>query len=87
MTPEQKNILGAKRSKVTHLIRYEMRLRGYTCRSLARHIGCSSPSVSRVISGNGHSAKVLDALLCIGIPEELLFDPRFVLTQTVFSKE
>jgi len=36
----------------------------------------SASFVSKVITGGGHSPKVLDALLELGVPEKLLFDPR-----------
>lgn len=76
MTPEFRRQLGAQRAEVSHLIRHEMRVRGYSGRSLARAIGCSDVNVSRAISGSGHSPMVLDALRELGVPEEYLFDPR-----------
>lgn len=76
MTPEFRRQLGAQRAEVSHLIRHEMRVRGYSGRSLARALECSDVLVSRTISGNGHSQRVLDALRELGVPEQYLFDPR-----------
>lgn len=76
MTPEFRRQLGAQRAEVSHLIRHEMRVRGYSGRSLARALGCSDVNVSRTISGNTHSRLVLDALRELGVPEQYLFDPR-----------
>jgi hypothetical protein len=81
MTPEFRRALGARRDEVGHLIRHEMRMRGYTSKSLAQKIGCTGACVSRTISGGLHSAIVLDALREIGVPEEYLHDPR----RAVFS--
>ena len=36
-------------------------------------------NVLKVINGNGHSPRVLDALREIGVPEKYLFDPRLVV--------
>ena len=76
MTPEFRRRLGAKRAEVSHIILHEMRVRGYSGASLARALGCSSANVSKTICGGNHSALVLDALRSLGIPENLLFDPR-----------
>jgi len=76
MTPEVRRRLGSKRAEVSHLILHAMRLRGYSGAALARKLGCSGAHVSKVITGGGHSPKVLDALLELGVPEKLLFDPR-----------
>ena len=76
MTPEIRKILGAKRGKVSHLIQYELRVRGYNGARLARELKCSENNVSRAINGGGHSPMVLDAMREIGVPEKYLFDPR-----------
>ena len=76
MTPEFRRRLGAQRAEASHLIRHEMRVRGYSGRSLARALGCSDVNVSRTVSGNAHSPLVLDALRELGVPEQYLFDPR-----------
>lgn len=43
---------------------------------VARLAGVSNQTVSATISGFRHSPRVLDALREMGIPEQLLFDPR-----------
>ena len=78
MTPEIRRELGFKRAEVSHLIKHLMRLNGYTEPRLAKELGCSTNNVSRVITGNGHSEMVLNALREIGVPEQYLFDPRRV---------
>lgn len=76
MTPEFRRQFGEERAAVSHLIRHEMRLRGYSGRSLAEALGCSDVLVYRTICGTSHSPRVLDALHELGVPAELLFDPR-----------
>lgn len=76
MTPELFRQYGNRRAEVAHLIRYEMRKRGYNGTTLARELGCSRENVSHVLRGISHSPRVLDALRAVGVPEELLFDPR-----------
>lgn len=76
LTPEIRRQLGARRADVRHLIAHEMRLRGHTASSLARELGCSGVNVQKVVAGQGHSPRVLDALRALGIPEQYLFDPR-----------
>ena len=77
ITPEIRRRLGARRALVTHLIRYEMRMRGYTDARFAREIaGCSGENVRKTVTGRGHSALVLDGLKAIGVPRKYLFDPR-----------
>lgn len=77
-TIEIRRILGIKRAEVAHLIRYEMGLRGYTQRSLGRAMGISDIAVCKTVNGHAHSARILDKLIEIGIPEAYLFDPRRV---------
>ncbi|MDL2266803.1 helix-turn-helix domain-containing protein [Desulfovibrio sp. OttesenSCG-928-G15] len=76
MTKEIRLSLGAKRAKVAHLIHYEMGVRGFTGKRLARLLGCTPQNVSRVINGQSHSGLVLDGLRKLGVAEKLLFDPR-----------
>jgi len=77
MTPEIRRELGAKRSKVTHLIRYEMRLKGYNDSTFAEKVvGCTPQNVSKTLVGISHSPRVMDALRKLGVPEKYLFDPR-----------
>lgn len=76
ITPELRKVLGKKRYNVSYRIKHEMRVRGYSGRSLSREIGCSDVLISRTVNGDAHNPTVLDALRDIGIPEELLFDPR-----------
>lgn len=75
MTPEIRHRLGARRAEVSYLIKHEMRLRGHTCKSLAKQLGCSTENVSRTVRGLAHSPMVLDALLTL-VPERHLYDPR-----------
>lgn len=83
MTPEIRRKLGSQRAEVSHLITHELRKRGYTGASLARTLGCSANNVSRTIIGGAHSPMVLDALREIGVPEEYLFDPRYVSAPSI----
>ena len=76
MTPELRRSLGAKRSEVRHIIAHEMRLKGYTTTELGRELSLTGQTVGRVINGQLHSARVLDALIKLGISQDLLFDPR-----------
>lgn len=78
ITAEQRRQLGIKRSNVAYIIRYEMSIRGWTGESLGKMLGCSRKNISNLLRGIHHSPKVLDALREIGVPEELLFDPRRV---------
>ncbi len=68
--------LGKKRAAVLHLIRYEMKLRLYNQRRVARELGLSEAMVSKTVNGIKHSPRVLNKLRAIGVPEEYLFDPR-----------
>ena len=77
MTPEQKLILGARRAATKHLLVHEMRLRGHTSTSLARALGVTHQSIYKTVSGLMHSPRVLDALRELGVPQELLHDPRY----------
>lgn len=43
---------------------------------VAQMAGVSKQTVSATVNGFRHSPKVLEALRVIGIPEQLLFDPR-----------
>jgi hypothetical protein len=78
MTPAMRKMLSTKRAKVSHLILHEMGLRGYTCESLGRKIGCSGANIHRAIHGVHHSITVLTALRDIGVPEKYLYDPHAV---------
>jgi transcriptional regulator with XRE-family HTH domain len=75
-TPYIKRMLGRQRAEVAHIIQYEIVKRGVTQKLIAESLGCTRANVSSVVLGKSHSPRVLDALLSIGIPEELLFDPR-----------
>jgi predicted transcriptional regulator len=72
----RRKVLGARRAEVAHLIKYEMKRRGHTGESFAKLLGCSGQNVSVTICGYGHSKLVLDGLRAIGVPEDLLYDPR-----------
>lgn len=65
------------RREVRLLIRHEMLGRDYTGKKLAEELGCSENNVSKTLLGYQHSTGVLDKLRAIGVPEHLLFDPRF----------
>lgn len=49
---------------------------GLTITALAGQIGISHQAVSATLNGYCHSAKVLDALRNLGVPEKYLCDPR-----------
>ena len=63
--------LGNKRLIQRYLDMAEM-----TQTEFARSLGISQQAVGVVINGHGHSRRVLDGLRKLGVPEELLCDPR-----------
>ena len=71
--------LGEMRAEAAYIIVHEMVKRGYTMSRLARELGISNVSVSKVINGATHNPRVLDALHDIGIDAALLHDPRTFL--------
>ena len=75
-TQEIRKQYGMSRAKVTHLITHELRVRGWTQGRIAAELGISTSAISRVVNGAGHSAQILSKLREIGIPENLLHDPR-----------
>jgi hypothetical protein len=70
--------LGAARATIRHILGAEMMRRGYNGRRLARELGCSDGIVSDVLRGHKHSPRVLGGLRNIGVPEYLLYDPRYM---------
>ena len=82
MTHEERKKLGRERSKISHLILHEMRLRGWTQMRVASALGLSTTSVSRVVNGASHSQKILSKLHEIGVPEMYLYSPYPFVTVT-----
>jgi hypothetical protein len=75
---DRRRSIGEGRATVYHHILYEIRIRGYNNKSLAKALGCSESLVSKVLTGKKHSPLVLNGLQCIGVSEYLLFDPRYM---------
>ena len=80
-TPTQRRELGSQRAAVSHLIRHELSQRGHTGISVAASLKCSCTNVYDTMAGKKHSYKVLDELRSLGVPEELLFDPRMAVPE------
>ncbi|MDL2272353.1 helix-turn-helix domain-containing protein [Desulfovibrio sp. OttesenSCG-928-I05] len=76
MSPFVRRELGIRRSRHAYLIRETLNRRGWTLSSLARDMGISTQTVSKVINGQSHSERVLDRLRDENVPEHLLHDPR-----------
>ena len=76
MTPHVMRSFGMKRARVSHLIRYELGIRGWSQAKVARSLGCSEASVSKAVNGLSNSEDVLKELRKIGVPEKYLFDPH-----------
>lgn len=74
----RRRALGEQRAKVRFLIKQALDDKGFSGVSLAEKLGCSGQNVSSTILGRGHSELVLNGLREIGVPEDLLFDPRRV---------
>jgi len=85
ITHEIRKQSGVLRAKVTHLITYELRIRGWTQARLAADLGITAGAISRVVNGAGHSSQILDKLREIGISENLLHDPRLPLTNKQYT--
>ena len=76
MSPIVRREFGIRRSRYAYRIREALDRRGWTLSSLARDMGLSVQTVSKVINGQSHSVRVLDRLRDEEIPERLLCDPR-----------
>lgn len=82
-SPMLRAACGARRARFRFRIYEALALTGTSGAAIARQLGLQRASVSKVISGNGHSPVVLDALRDAGVPEEYLFDPRRVTIEEV----
>lgn len=75
-SPALRAACGARRARNRWRIYEALEKAGTSGAAIARGLGLERASVSKVITGNGHSPAVLDALREAGVPEELLYDPR-----------
>ena len=69
---------GSQRCFYSMRIYETLKRNGMSATTIAHDLGISRQAVSRVISGGGHSERVLNALRSIGVPEKYIFDPRRV---------
>lgn len=74
---------GARRARCRYRIYEALALAGTSGACIAKQLGLKRASVSKVITGNGHSPLVLDALRDAGVPEEYLYDPRRIAAEEV----
>jgi transcriptional regulator with XRE-family HTH domain len=65
-----------QRYKARFKIREVLDDQDITMNELGRRIGLSGQIVQRTVQGKSHSPRVLEALRQVGVPENLLFDPR-----------
>lgn len=71
--------LGYKRCFWSMRIYECLKRQGMSASTVAFTLGITPQAVSQTINGKRHSAKVLDALRNVGVPEKYLFDPRRLL--------
>ena len=72
------NRCGLRRFQNRYTIRAILESHGLSMAELGRRIGVSAELVSATVRGKKHSPRVLNALRDCGVPEEYLFDPRYV---------
>ena len=75
-SPALRATCGARRARNRWRIYEALEKAGTSGAAIARQLGVSRAAVSNVITGNGHSPVVLDALREAGVPEKYLYDPR-----------
>ncbi|HIW01514.1 MAG TPA: LacI family DNA-binding transcriptional regulator [Candidatus Desulfovibrio intestinipullorum] len=68
---------GRKRADVKRDIQRVLDAKGMNLVDVAKVAGVSRQTVSATLNGFRHSPRVLGALRSIGVPENLLFDPRW----------
>lgn len=66
---------GEKRCFYSYRIHEALARMGISATGLAREIGVCRQTVSKVILGQSHSPRILEALRQAGVPEKYLFDP------------
>ena len=81
--PSFRAACGARRARNRWRIYEALEKAGTNGAEIARQLGIKRASVSKVITGNGHSPIVLDALREAGVPEKYLYDPRRVVAEDV----
>lgn len=69
-------IYGTLRAQAKREIQQVLDHKGKNFVDVAKLAGVSRQTVSATVNGLYHSSKVLNALRQIGVPEELLHDPR-----------
>lgn len=67
---------GEKRCFYSYRIHEALARAGTSSGGLARELGISPQAISNVLTGKSHSPRILDALRKMGVPEDILFDPR-----------
>lgn len=82
-SPALRAACGARRARNRWRIFEALEKAGTNSAAIARQLGIQRASVSKVITGNGHSPVVLDALREAGVPEKYLYDPRRTAAEEV----
>ena len=75
-TPMSREECARRRYQARYKIREILDAHDLSMREIGRRIGVSGEAVSATVKGRMHSAKVLEALRDVGVPERYLFDPR-----------
>lgn len=68
--------LAKRRNWYSMRIYEHLKRRGLDGQRVAEQLSVSGAAVSRTITGKSHSPRILEKLRSVGVPEELLFDPR-----------
>ncbi|NHZ46209.1 XRE family transcriptional regulator [Nitratidesulfovibrio liaohensis] len=76
MNLEQRQLCGVRRARMRFRIREVLDRNNTNAKRIAEALGISHQAVLKVLQGNSHSIRVLDALRAAGVPERYLFDPR-----------
>lgn len=82
-SPTLRAACGARRARFRWRIHEALELAGTSSVRIAKELGLERASVSKVIMGNGHSSRILNALRKAGVPEEYLCDPHRMTAEEV----
>lgn len=75
MSCEERRRYGAARARMRYRIREALDRNGMDLKTIAERVGVSPPAVQKVVAGNTHSKRILQALREAGVPEQYLYDP------------
>lgn len=82
-SPALRAACGARRARNRWRIYEALEKAGTNGAAIAKQLGLTRAGVCKVITGNGHSPVVLDALREAGVPEKYLYDPRRMTAKEV----